>query len=298
MIALELMRFALYADLGILFGAPATAALIGDHATLNGARRLFLVGTFAALLFTVIATLILVAAMTATRIREIDWPITRALLFGTALGWSLLIRLGAVAAAVLVSALSRPHPRWLALLCGIAIATLAWSGHAAASEGTIGFFRLANDVVHMLVAALWIGALVLFLGMLTDRRMEPVSVGLVLARFSSVGSVIIAILMVTGAFNVLFLSSSPEHWAANLSQLVVYPYGRLLLLKLGLFVTMLVFAATNRFWLVPWLVQTLERDKAGRAAGWLMASIATELAVGMTILWIVARLGTLDPGFS
>ena len=56
--------------------------------------------------------------------------------------------------------LRRPVPSFLASL---ALATAAWTGHAGATEAGQGALHRASDVLHLLAAATWLGALVLFL---------------------------------------------------------------------------------------------------------------------------------------
>ena len=63
-------------------------------------------------------------------------------------------------------------------------------------------------------------------------------------RFSTLGTVSVATLMASGIVNAWILVGSVH-------ALFVTEYGRLLMLKLGVFAIMLVFAAVNRFWLTP-----------------------------------------------
>src|SRR5690606_12319685 len=54
----------------------------------------------------------------------------------------------------------------LAALCGgVATASLAWMGHAAETEGTLGTIHRLSDGLHVLAAAVWIGALAAFLAL-------------------------------------------------------------------------------------------------------------------------------------
>ncbi|KAK0338878.1 hypothetical protein LTR94_036782, partial [Friedmanniomyces endolithicus] len=54
-----------------------------------------------------------------------------------------------------------------------ALATLAWNGHGAASEGSTGWLHLTADILHLLAAGLWVGALFGLL-LLMARRAEEI----------------------------------------------------------------------------------------------------------------------------
>lgn len=69
-------------------------------------------------------------------------------------------------------------------------------------------------------------------------------------------------------------------------------YGRLLLLKIGLFAFMVALAAANRFLLVPRLTSRLGDRRALRL---LSATILIEQVAGAAVLLDVAVLGLIDP---
>jgi copper resistance protein D len=71
-------------------------------------------------------------------------------------------------------------------------------------------------------------------------------------------------------------------------------YGRLLLVKIALFLIMLAIAAVNRTRLTPRLVAG--GTAAGPALRQLRANALVEAVIGALILLIVAMLGTLPPG--
>src|SRR3546814_12729001 len=71
----------------------------------------------------------------------------------TTVGWALLARM--LALTILCAAVLTP---WafrgtgitnLALIAAIPVASLAWSGHGAASEGLAGMVHLAGDILHL-----------------------------------------------------------------------------------------------------------------------------------------------------
>jgi copper resistance protein D len=227
-------------------------------------------------------------------------------LHGSAL-WSVFTdtRLGKVGAlrtglllAALLGALTLPPGRrlWLlATLLGAAtVSSFAWSGHGVMNAGPAGVLHLSSDVLHLLAAGAWIGALVpLTIMLLQDRAALGVMPALarVLANFSGIGAVLVAILIVTGVVNSLFLLDFTA-WRATLAS----PYGLTLLVKLGLFAGMLALAALNRFHLVPALAAALNgpvgvSDPLRR----LRNSIVLETLLALLVLGAVAVLGTLEP---
>ena len=198
--------------------------------------------------------------------------------------------LAAAAAAVLL-ALAPRRSTWLAAaaLGALATASLAWMGHGAVTEGRLGSIHLVSNVLHVLAAAIWLGALAGFVLLLLEARRKPESrhpLFLALSRFSGIGSVIVAVLVLTGTVNAWILVG-PDQVAG----LWDTPYGRLLLLKLLLFLAMLGLAAVNRFRLAP----ALGRDRLDASVGALQRSVAFETAAGAGVLLLVAWLGTLPP---
>src|SRR5207253_5378156 len=107
--------------------------------------------------------------------------------------------------------------------------------------------------------AAWVGALVplaLLVGVAWRNRDEP-SVAIAreaTLRFSTLGIVSVATLVATGAVNSWVL-------AGSVHALVGTDYGRLLLVKVALFLVMLSIATVNRLRLTPRLVQDV--DTAG-----------------------------------
>ncbi|WFU37797.1 copper homeostasis membrane protein CopD [Bradyrhizobium sp. CB82] len=176
--------------------------------------------------------------------------------------------------------------RWGGFAAALAFAaSLAWSGHAGSTAGEAGYLHLAADTLHLAASAAWIGGLAsLILFMAAARRNKVISLAHdVVRRFSIMGMVSVATLLLTGFINAAILVGSVH-------ALVVTDYGRLLLLKLVLFALMLVLALVNRVVLTPRLVP------AGRGAlRWLTRNSAVELALGLAILAIVGMLGTMHP---
>jgi putative copper resistance protein D len=286
-------RFALYGDLMALFGVAAYAliALRGAKAPL---RAIILAGGLIGLALTLLLLLLLVADMAGTGLDGVDRESVSVVLDETAPGRATLWRAAALALLVLLGLLPGAASSWwragAAFLGGIALATLAWNGHGAATEGPMGMPHLGADVVHLLASGLWLGALAMLLARLCRRAPDAdhiASTHRALAGFSGLGTLLVAAILLTGLVNFWVLVGI-DHLTALTDTL----YGRLLLAKLALFALMLALAARNRFRLTPALARTVDSPLALAA---LRRSVALEAAAGVAILALVAWLGTLDP---
>lgn len=292
--ALPALRWTLYADLALVFGVPSAALLTGCRDRIAGWRGALALAALAGVALSLGAFIEAAAAMSGLALGALDRGLVLTLLTGTGLGWALLARAGALlACAGLCARSAGPHIVPLILSGGLAVATLPWSGHAAASEGLAGWIRIAGDALHLLAALTWAGALVLFAVLLwasagADKSLERTA--RTLSTFALTGSVIVGLLVVSGLANLLFLLP-PSDWPRLLRSL----YGRLLLVKLALFVVMLVLAAANRFALVPALASARHGPARLLATRRLRISVTVELSAALAILGLVAWFGTLDP---
>jgi copper resistance protein D len=212
----------------------------------------------------------------------------------TRFGADWLVRLGL---AVLIGLCLIAPPRWSAIrwaAAGLAtamLASLAWAGHGAATPGSAGDLHLAADIVHLAAAGLWLGTLLplsLFLS-LARRRGDAgwiAAARIATRRYSLLAVASVLALLAGGLVNTWFL-------AGTVPALVGTEYGRLLLLKIALFVAMLLIAAVNLRRLGPRL--------AGAAApGPTLAQLRrngfVEAALGLGVLAVVGILGILPPG--
>jgi copper resistance protein D len=221
------------------------------------------------------------------------------LLTGTSMGTAWQLRMAALTAALILS----PFLHWrpgialpgIVLATAVALATLAWTGHGAASEGVAGWTHLASDIIHLIASAAWLGALVALIVLIFKpaRKMSAEHLSLshdALAGFSTVGTILVALILLSGLINGWMLVG-PSHLGAMFTTL----YGRLLLAKLLLFAAMLGLAASNRFRLTPALERTLRGSDHGAAVAALRKSLALETGAAVLILGLVAWLGTLEP---
>lgn len=242
-------------------------------------RALALLGVLAAIasLWWALAS---IAAMTALPIAQLDGATTEAVMAATPLGAVLLARFAALALLLLAVAL-RPTPGLTALPAAVALATAAWTGHAGATEGVVGDVHRVGDIVHLLVAATWLGALVMLLagalGSTPARELERR-----LAGFAAVGTLVVALLLLTGIGNTLLIAPWPLPLAST--------WTVLLGIKIALFGVMLGFAALNRWRLTPGLAAG-----SGAARGHLRRSLLGETLLAFAVIAIVAALGVLDP---
>jgi len=178
---------------------------------------------------------------------------------------------------------------------GVALASLAWTGHGAAGEGTAGSVQLLADIIHLHAAGIWLGALAA-LAMLvfgkggTRGNDHHMTTRNALDRFSTVGTAVVVLIAGSGLVNA-FILVGPSHIPALGNSV----YGRVLIAKLALFGAMLVLAALNRFRLTPALGRTLDAASAEPAMGSLRLSLALETGAAIGILALVAWLGTLEP---
>jgi copper resistance protein D len=181
-------------------------------------------------------------------------------------------------------------------LGGIAVASFAWTGHGSIGSNSAGHLHTGADVVHLLSAGIWIGALaslstrLLCFGSIrnpTDARL----VAFGLARFSVVGPGVVAILTLSGAVNVWYMAG-PSRWRMLFSS----GYGFALLAKLVFFASMLALAAVNRFRLAPRLENVLSMSAPAQSIlATLRTSLLTETALALLALAAVAVLGMMEP---
>ncbi|WP_066577169.1 copper homeostasis membrane protein CopD [Sphingomonas koreensis] len=294
------VRFAQYADLTLLFGMALFGVLSSpEQRQFLPARTIALAAALAGLALTMLGTLVVAAGMAGVTPGNVDAETLSLVLFETPTGAAALVRGGALGIALGVALLWRRQDRnWYlatALVSGVALATLAWTGHAAVSEGLTGVIHRASDIVHLLAASAWLGALAgLFLLLLAPADAMGIDrldgARRALDAFSVTGSVIVGLIVVTGLANsVLILGFD------NLAALFTSLWGQLLLVKILLFGIMLGFAAANRYRFVPGLERALKLNDSTRAVQLLRISLLLETGVAVAILALVAWLGTLSP---
>lgn len=298
------VRLGLYLDLMLLFGLP----MFGLY-TLRGAERqsgsvlrfrpflatVALVGIG----LSVLGVMVLAASMGGVTIGEVDRATVSMLVSGTTIGTVWQVRIAALLLVLYFSVIGWRRPTFalaaLSITAAVALSTLAWTGHGAADEGTLGWIHLGADITHLLAAGIWIGALC-GLCLLIFRSAERMAADhIVLSHraldgFARVGSIVVGLLLVSGIVNSWILIGP-----SRLSALFTTLYGILLLAKLLFFGAMLLLAGANRFFLTPALAAALERGDGEAAIRALRRSLLIESSCAFAILALVAWLGQLAP---
>lgn len=297
--ALIALRWVLYADLSVLFGLPLLLALVfgptRDSPQSPSFRRSYGVLAAAGIAASVLGFLWQAAAMAGTTPSNLDTVTLSVLLTETSLGWALAARIIALASIMLFAATGRffrHTSRSLTIaFAAVALATMAWSGHGAADEGLRGWGHLGVDIVHLLAAGAWLGALVAFLCLVVKGgRSCSQTIHRALASFAATGTVLVGVLLVTGLLNFYYVVGFGS-FASSLTT----PYVQLLLLKLVLFAGMLGLASLNRFRLTPSLAGAADEAARDLALQKLRRSLGFELSLGLGVIALVAWLGTLSP---
>ncbi|PMZ88475.1 MULTISPECIES: copper homeostasis membrane protein CopD [unclassified Pseudomonas] len=296
------LRLALYLDLMLLFGL----AVFGLY-SFRGKERVS--GTllhFGSLLpgTAVIGMLLSVAAfvvMTKNMSGASEWaelqPHMEMMLYETEVGYSWVTRMISLAVVIFAGSQNRRWPTgslWIATIAGsIALATIPWTGHGAMDEGTLRFWHFAADILHLLAAGGWIGALAAFGLMLSIRGANSEQLVRVLSRalrgFETAGAFIVGTIIVTGVANYLFIVGP------SVIEVVTSTYGALLFVKILLFLGMIGLATLNRFYLSPSLERSVVAGDFSLAATALRKSVVIESTCAVVIVCLVAWLGTLSP---
>ncbi|RRW52429.1 copper homeostasis membrane protein CopD [Pseudomonas moraviensis] len=279
-----ILRFALYVDLLLLFGL-ALFGLYSFNALLRFRPLLRGMAVTGALL-SVAGLVLMTRVMSGETQLAALWPHLQMMLLETDVGLAWALRMTALAIVVIRPSL------WPASLAGaIALASLAWSGHGAMDEGWLRFWHVLSDILHLLAAGAWLGALLALVlmasGRIGDTRLRLIADAV--KRFEWVGALIVLTVSVTGVINYLFIVGP------RLDGVLFGTYGLLLAIKVLAFAVMLVLAALNRFHLGPSLQQSLRDGQHLIAANALRRSVVMELALALLIVALVAWLGTLSP---
>ena len=228
------------------------------------------------------ATMLVLAASFSEGGALLDAPTLWMLLTQTAMGWVAIARIAVF--VVLIAIMSMGEQRHLAsMIAFIAIGSFGWNGHGAMTNGGTGWLHLAGNALHLIAGLSWIGAIAAFLWAAMRPKGVAQDLFADLERFAKTGTILVAVVLATGISNTFFIVG----WDGVLG-LVDTIYGRVLLMKISLFIVMLGAAATNRFWLSPRLV-----GSSSFAA--LRVSLGAELLLGLGVLALVALVGTLDP---
>lgn len=295
------IRFLLFADLMLILGLAAFPlyALRGPHSAKAcaaadiAAVQPWLCGI--GLIVSLVGMFALTASMHGIDIVAVTPRMLLSMATETDVGKAWIVRMLALGLAIIASRQLGKRGAGadiiLSLAAATALTTLVWSGHAAASDNLAGAIHRAADALHMIAAAIWIGAIAAFLILLrpaTDDVEQPrfPMAAQSLERFAQVGTICVLAITATGLINFKFIVG-----LKHVGNMLGSTYGHLLIAKLLLFGGMLALAALNRWRLTPALAAA--DGEPSRAA--IRSSIALEAVAAASILALAAILGVLEP---
>jgi len=168
-------------------------------------------------------------------------------------------------------------------LAAAGLITISLLSHAAAAPGT--FWAVAVDLVHLELAALWVGGLITLAALLVRLRATEASPHVPLSRllgtFSMFAAVTLYLLAATGTVRSLGELPTP-------GALIDTAYGRWLIAKLVLIAPLLGVALLNRELLYRWSRGKVAEPVARRR---LLRLLPAEAALATAVLLSVAILG-------
>ena len=215
----------------------------------------------------------------------IDGGTLRDVLVATDLGEAWLLQVGASVLLVLAQlAPQGRRPPATALAAGLVLVSLAASGHAVMQQGWLGFAHQLTDVVHVLAAGAWFGALWPLTIVLAEAGKAPMRLEAITAlrRFSQAGYIAVALALLSGIVNAALIMGWPAVWLT--------PYRALLAAKITAVLGMIAIAAVNRYRFVPRIGTT-----GPAALGAIRRGTAAEVALGLAAILLVSVFGLLDP---
>ncbi|MBC3339864.1 copper homeostasis membrane protein CopD [Pseudomonas proteolytica] len=219
--------------------------------------------------------LLISASMAGSELAALDLATVQLVLGKTFFGkvWSLHLLLN----GLLVLSLLTPWHHVRLLLSALLLATLAPVGHGAMLSGLSGQLLILNQMLHLLCVGAWLGGLLLLVLILRQAALYPLEK--ILQRFSGVGYLLVAGLLVTGLINVRVLTG--QFWPTPLFS----GFALILLIKVLLVAGMLGLALLNR----------LRINNCQQRVGQLQASVKLEWLLGVAAVAAVSLLGTLPP---
>ena len=278
--ALVLCRFLHFTVVLMLFGAWVyKPLLLGRESTLD--RTLTRISRWLAALALVSGVcwlLLITASMAGAWDAALEPSTLRLVLGSTFFGqvWSWHLLFNGLLLALLLTPLHTNLPLRLAL-GGSLLATLAPVGHGAMLDGVEGRWLMLNQLVHLACVGIWLGGLMLLVMIL--RRPAGHDIRALLQRFSGVGYIVVAGLLITGLINVRVLTGA--FWPTPL----LSGFALILLIKVMLIATMLGLALFNRLRI---------KDCEQRLSA-LRKSVIAEWLLGIGAVAAVSLLGTMPP---
>jgi copper transport protein len=188
------------------------------------------------------------------------------------------------ASALAAGEAGAPVETWRLVLVGVAAGLTmllhVLVGHAA-GPSPLRSVNLLVQWLHLLAVGTWIGGLVWLLAGLRGRERPEQLASAV--RFSRLAAPVLGLVAVTGLSRALHLAGG---WRGLLDS----GYGRLLDLKVALFLGLVALGALNRFRVLPSLAGGVRR------LGGLRRNVRGEVVLAACILAVTAVLSQLPPG--
>ena len=271
-------RFVHFSVLLLMFGACAFRPLLLrawpsfeiDRQLCQVSRILAWLGLLSGLAWLLLTTHSMAGSWSETLDPATLWLVLGSTFFGQVWAFHLLF-----CGLLLITLHARTGLNIVWLLSFLLLATLAPVGHGAMLDGWRGQLLMLNQLVHLVCVGAWIGGLLGLLMILV--RQAGQAVGTVLQRFSNLGFVLVAGIILTGLINTRVLTG--VLWPTPLFE----GFALILLIKVTLVGVMLLLALFN-----------LVMSRLGHFAV-LRSSVALEWLFGMMAVAAVSLLGTLPP---
>jgi putative copper resistance protein D len=208
------------------------------------------------------------------------WMAVASTQFGSVWLWQIIFAVLTVCAAWIAPIKSA---RLLLLLAAGQFVLLAGVGHAAMHDGAEGVLQRVNHAIHLLCAAMWVGALLplIFCLRLAKGRWRNPAI-YTMMRFSRMGHYAVAGVILSGIVNMLLILGITLPWRTE--------YGQMLLFKSALVALMVAIALVNRYVLVPRF-----RPDAGREQQFFIWMTQAEVVLGALVLAVVSLFATWEP---
>ena len=178
---------------------------------------------------------------------------------------------------------------WRVLALGLAAGvlwTLSLTSHGAATAG-VRNAALLVDYLHLLAAAVWVGALFHFapaiplILRLPSPQQRRACLSAIVPRLSVIGVLSVGTLVLTGLFSA---------WAqVTVAPALITPYGLALAVKAAIVLPLLLLGAVNLVWIRPRLA------RGGDSGRWLRRIVAGEAALAVLVVAAVGVLTSLEP---
>lgn len=302
--AASLARFFEYAGATGFFGTALFCLILlpphgeASAGTLRWPKPLLITSSLLLFLGALLSLAAQAATMNGISLDKLDIPSVSVVLTDTQWGQAIAVRIALSLIAVVAAFSLRAAAAmwWVSCWLGVLIlASFAWTGHGASTEGAGGLVHLLADIAHLIAAGMWLGALAAFLALLGLPKAgdgeQQLALYNALTNFSGIGSALVAVLVVSGLINSYFLIGL-DHF----SRLFTSVYSGLLMIKIVLFAVMVGLAAGNRFRLTPALELALgDEIRVSKALGDLKRSILIEFMAGLVVLAVVGVIGMLEP---